>query len=184
MDARYEEDEEIFVHPRDPYKRVDVMQSSRHMRIVVAGEVMAETLRPRLLFETNHPTRYYLPPEDVRADLLLPSSTVTRSLTRAWPRTGRPKSAARLYPTSSGATLIRFPSARKSAGFTVFSKNERPWFIWTASSSTRRERAGRGRSRKTNLCRHSARCWSLLAPPRSRVGARQKRSIGSPHRLV
>lgn len=78
MEAWYEEDEEIFVHPRDPYKRVDVLQSSRHVRISLAGEVVAESRRPRLLFETNHPTRYYLPREDVRAELLEPSPTVTR----------------------------------------------------------------------------------------------------------
>ncbi len=78
MDAWYEEDEEVFVHPRDPYKRVDVLQSSRHVRVVVAGETIAETRCPRLLFETAYPTRYYIPKEDVRMDLLEPSPTTTR----------------------------------------------------------------------------------------------------------
>src|SRR5713226_63395 len=78
MDAWYEEDEEVFVHPRDPYKRVDVLQSSRHVRIVVGGETVAETRRPRLLFETYHPTRYYIPREDIRMNLLEPSNTRTR----------------------------------------------------------------------------------------------------------
>jgi uncharacterized protein (DUF427 family) len=78
MDAWYEEDEEVFVHPRDPYKRVDVLQSSRHVRVILGGETVAETRRPRLLFETYHPTRYYLPKEDVRMDLLEPSETRTR----------------------------------------------------------------------------------------------------------
>lgn len=78
MDAWYEEDEEIFVHPRDPYKRVDVLPSSRHVRVVVRGETVADTRQPRLLFETGMPTRYYIPMEDVRRDLLVPSDTVTR----------------------------------------------------------------------------------------------------------
>lgn len=78
MDAWYEEDEEILVHARDPYKRVDVIQSSRHVRVVLAGEVVAESRRARFLFETGLPTRYYLPAEDVRADLLRPSETRTR----------------------------------------------------------------------------------------------------------
>lgn len=78
MDAWYEEEEEIFVHPRDPYKRVDVLQSSRHVRVLVGGETVAETRRPRLVIETGHPVRYYLPKEDVRMDLLEPSSTSTR----------------------------------------------------------------------------------------------------------
>ena len=77
MDKWMEEDEEIFVHPRDPYKRVDVLQSSRHVKVVIAGQTIADSRRPRLLFETNHPVRYYLLEEDVRMDLLVPS--VTRS---------------------------------------------------------------------------------------------------------
>lgn len=78
MDRWYEEDEEIFVHPRDPYKRVDVLASSRHVRVVVGGETVAETRRPRLVFETWHPTRYYIPPEDIRMDLLESSAASSR----------------------------------------------------------------------------------------------------------
>lgn len=78
MDAWFEEDDEVFVHPRDPYKRIDVMHSSRHIRVVVGGETVAETHRPRLLFETGLPTRYYIPKEDVRMDLLVPTDTHTR----------------------------------------------------------------------------------------------------------
>src|SRR5881628_162862 len=77
MDAWYEEDEEIFVHPRDPYKRVDVIASSRHVEVIVGGEVVADTRRARFLFETRLPTRYYIPPEDVRMDLLVPSDKAT-----------------------------------------------------------------------------------------------------------
>jgi uncharacterized protein (DUF427 family) len=78
MDAWFEEDDEVYVHARDPYKRVDVLHSSRHVRVVVAGEVVAETRRPALLFETGLPTRYYLPKADVRMDLLVPTPTETR----------------------------------------------------------------------------------------------------------
>ncbi|HTE86810.1 MAG TPA: DUF427 domain-containing protein [Dehalococcoidia bacterium] len=77
MDAWFEEDEEIFVHPRDPYHRVDVRESSRHIRVEIAGQTVADTQRPRLLFETNHPTRYYIPLLDVRLDLLSPSDRRT-----------------------------------------------------------------------------------------------------------
>ena len=78
MDHWYEEDEQVFVHPRDPYHRVDILDSSRHVRIKVNGEVVAETNRPKLLFETGLPTRYYLPPEDLREELLVPSDTNTQ----------------------------------------------------------------------------------------------------------
>ena len=77
MDAWYEEDEEVIGHPHDPYHRVDVLQSSRHVKVRVNGEVVAETNRPMLLFETSLPTRYYIPPEDVREELLVPSETKT-----------------------------------------------------------------------------------------------------------
>jgi uncharacterized protein (DUF427 family) len=78
MDAWYEEDDEVYVHPRDPYHRVDVQNSSRHVRVEMLGQTVAETRRPRLLFETGLPTRYYIPRQDVRMDLLVASSTVTQ----------------------------------------------------------------------------------------------------------
>ena len=78
MDAWFEEDEEIIVHPRDPHSRIDILQSSRHVRIEIDGVTFAETNSPRLLFETGLPTRYYLPKTAVRMDLLEPSDTVTR----------------------------------------------------------------------------------------------------------
>jgi uncharacterized protein (DUF427 family) len=77
VDAWYEEDEQIFEHPRDPYHRVDVVQSTRHVRVEIGGQTVADSRRPRLLFETNLPTRYYLPVEDVRMDLLEPTDAST-----------------------------------------------------------------------------------------------------------
>lgn len=77
LDAWYEEEAQMLGHARDPHKRVDVLPSSRHVRIVVASETVAESRRPHLLFETGLPTRYYLSPEDVRQDLLEPSSRQT-----------------------------------------------------------------------------------------------------------
>ena len=77
MDAWYEEEERVLGHPRDPYHRVDTRESSRHVRVVLDGKTLADSCRPRLVFETGHPTRYYLPPEDVRMDLLIPSETRT-----------------------------------------------------------------------------------------------------------
>lgn len=69
LDHWYEEEEEIFVHPRDPHKRVDAVRSSRHVQVEIGGTVVADTRRPVLLFETGLPTRYYVPAEDVRLDL-------------------------------------------------------------------------------------------------------------------
>jgi len=77
MDAWFEEDEEVFVHARDPYHRIDVRNSSREVRVVVNGQTLAVTTRAQFLFETGLPVRYYLPKKDVRMDLLQPSPVKT-----------------------------------------------------------------------------------------------------------
>lgn len=69
FDAWFEEDEPNVAHPRDPFHRIDVLASSRHVRIELDGQLLAESSRPVLLFETMLPARYYLPAEDIRADL-------------------------------------------------------------------------------------------------------------------
>lgn len=74
----YEEAEEVFVHPRDPYKRVDAIPSSRHVVVRVDGHVVADTVRPVLVFETRLPVRYYIPPADVDVSPLAESELVTR----------------------------------------------------------------------------------------------------------
>jgi uncharacterized protein (DUF427 family) len=70
MDAWFEEDEEVYVHARDPYTRVDVLPSSRHIEVMVDGVKVADSHSGRFLYETGLPTRYYLPKTDVRMDLL------------------------------------------------------------------------------------------------------------------
>jgi uncharacterized protein (DUF427 family) len=77
FDAWFEEDERNVSHPRDPFHRIDIVHSSRHVRVEVEGAVLAESTRPYLLFETHLPARYYLPAEDVRTDLLTPSDRRT-----------------------------------------------------------------------------------------------------------
>ncbi|MGH3518518.1 MAG: DUF427 domain-containing protein [Haloechinothrix sp.] len=77
MDTWFEEDEEVYVHPRDPYKRVDILASSRRVRVEVDGVTIADSTSPRLLFETSLPTRYYLPKTDLRLELFEPSQTIT-----------------------------------------------------------------------------------------------------------
>ena len=77
MDAWFEEDEEVFTHPRNPYTRVDILASSRHVRVEVDGATIAESTSPRMLFETGLPVRYYLPKTHVRMDLLAPTETVS-----------------------------------------------------------------------------------------------------------
>lgn len=77
MDAWWEENERIHVHARDPFLRVDAIESARSVRIEIAGRTVAETRRPVMLFETGLATRYYVPEEDVQSGLLEPSATYT-----------------------------------------------------------------------------------------------------------
>jgi uncharacterized protein (DUF427 family) len=65
MDTWYEEDEPIRAHPHDPYHLIDVRSSSRHVRVVIKGQTVAETRRPVLVFEAGLPARYYVPEVDV-----------------------------------------------------------------------------------------------------------------------
>lgn len=78
LDEWLEEDEPVYVHPRDPHTRVDILQSSRHVEVVVDGLKVADSHKPTLLFETGLPPRFYLPLTDVRIDLLQPSATQTK----------------------------------------------------------------------------------------------------------
>ncbi|TPG35869.1 DUF427 domain-containing protein [Mycolicibacterium hodleri] len=73
----FEEDEPIVGHPRNPYVRVDVLRSHRHVRIELDRTVLAETRSPILLFETGLPTRYYIDRTDVSFEHLQPSDTET-----------------------------------------------------------------------------------------------------------
>ncbi len=70
-----EEDEPVLGHPHDPFDRIDCLRSSRHVVLSLHGEVLAESRRPTMLYETPLPARYYLPREDVRMELLEPSAT-------------------------------------------------------------------------------------------------------------
>jgi len=78
VDHWYEEEEEIFRHPRDPYHRVDAVRSSRHVVVTIGGKVVADSKKPVLIFETGLPTRYYLDPADVKMDLLEETDSTSR----------------------------------------------------------------------------------------------------------
>jgi len=68
-DQWLEEDEELVGHAHDPFKRIDARRTSRHIRVSIGGEVVADTRRGVALFETGLPTRWYIPREDVSAEL-------------------------------------------------------------------------------------------------------------------
>jgi uncharacterized protein (DUF427 family) len=77
LDAWFEEDEEVFVHPRSPYARVDALRSRRTVRVELEGALLAESSCPVMVFETGLPTRYYLDRTAVDFTHLEPSDTTT-----------------------------------------------------------------------------------------------------------
>jgi uncharacterized protein (DUF427 family) len=77
MDHWFEEDEEVFVHARDPYTRIDILPSSRRVRVEIDGETVADSTNASFLYETDLPTRYYFPKTDVRMDLMIATDRVT-----------------------------------------------------------------------------------------------------------
>jgi len=97
MEAWFEEEEQVYVHPRNPYTRIDILPSSAEVRVELDGEVIAESGRAMVLFETGLPARYYLPKTDARQDLLVSSTT----------ETGCPyKGTATYYSIDTGARRV------------------------------------------------------------------------------
>lgn len=120
MDEWLEEDEPVYTHPRDPYHRVDILASGRHVEVSIDGVAVADSRQPRILFETGLPPRYYLPLTDIRVDLLRPSATVTHCPY---------KGAASYWSVEVGGTIHRdlvwiyrapFAESQKIAGLACF----------------------------------------------------------------
>ena len=120
MEAWFEEDEEVYTHPRDPYTRVDILASSRHVRVLLDGVVLADSDSPRLLFETGLPVRYYLPRPHVRMDLLVDSETVTHCPYKGRARTWSVRVGEELHPDLAWSYPAPLPESQKIAGLLAF----------------------------------------------------------------
>ena len=124
MDGWFEEEEEVFVHPHDPYRRIDVLNSARHVQVEVNGVAVAHTHRPTLLFETGLPTRYYIPKLDVRLDLLTPTETTTGCAYKGYARYWSVEAAGETFEDLAWSYKTPLPEATKVAGLVAF-YNER-----------------------------------------------------------
>jgi uncharacterized protein (DUF427 family) len=120
MDAWFEEDEEVFTHPRDPYKRVDILPSSRHVRIEVDGVTVAESNSPRLLFETDLPTRYYLPKTHVRMELLEPTATESHCPYKGQAEWWSVRAGDKVHEDLAWSYRTPLPESQKIAGLVAF----------------------------------------------------------------
>lgn len=120
LDRWTEEDEEVGGHPRDPYHRVEVVASSRHVEIALGGRRLADSTRPVMLLETGLPTRYYLPPEDVDLTALEPTQNRSHCpykgvADRYWSIAGHPEATDAVWSYSSPE-----PAVGKVAGRLCF----------------------------------------------------------------
>ncbi len=120
IDAWFEEDEEVFTHARDPHTRIDILASSRHVRVQLEGVTVAESMSPRLLFETGLPVRYYLPKTHVRMDLLEPSETVTHCPYKGQAETWSVRAGERLIEDVAWSYPAPLSESGKIAGLIAF----------------------------------------------------------------
>jgi uncharacterized protein (DUF427 family) len=120
MDAWFEEDEEVFTHPRDPYTRVDILPSSRHVRVEVDGVTVAESTSPRLLFETGLPVRYYLPKTHVRMDLLVPTDSLTHCPYKGQAEWSSVRANGSVHEDLAWSYPTPLPESQKIAGLVAF----------------------------------------------------------------
>jgi uncharacterized protein (DUF427 family) len=124
LDHWYEENDEVFAHARDPHKRIDVLRSSRHVQVILGGEEVANTRRPTLLLETGLVTRFYIPFEDIRKDLLLPTDTHSRCPYKGEASYWSVKIGERVYKDIVWSYPTTLPEAQNIAGLLSF-YNER-----------------------------------------------------------
>ncbi len=119
-DLWLQEDEPVRGHLRDPYHRVDVLESSRRVEVKAAGETIAESDRPKLLFETGLPARVYLLRADVRPGILEPSETSTHCPYKGEASYWSVRAGDRLLEDAAWAYEAPLPEALKAAGHLCF----------------------------------------------------------------
>jgi uncharacterized protein (DUF427 family) len=115
-----EEDEPVYTHPRDPHTRVDILASSRHVRVEIDGITVADSRSPRILFETGLPPRYYLPLTDIRTDLLRPSHTQTHCPYKGAASYWSVEAGDRLHEDIVWIYRTPLPESQKIAGLAAF----------------------------------------------------------------
>ena len=124
MDGWFEEDEEVYTHPRDPYTRVDILPTSRQVRVELDGVVLAESTNARVLFETGLPPRWYIPKTDVRMELLAPTGTATHCPYKGQAQYWAVRVGDRLVEDLAWSYRTPLPESQKIAGLVAF-YNER-----------------------------------------------------------
>lgn len=120
MDEWFEEDEQVFAHPRDPYTRVDILPSSRHVRVEVDGVTIAESPKPTIVFETNLPARYYLPRTHVRMELLTATDTASHCPYKGEAEYWSAQAGGTVHDDIAWSYRTPLPESQKIAGLISF----------------------------------------------------------------
>ena len=129
MDGWFEEDEEVYTHPRDPYTRVDILPTSRKVRVEFDGVVLAESTNARVLFETGLPPRWYVPKTDTRMDLLVPNGTVTHCPYKGQAQYWSVRVGEHLVEDLAWSYRTPLPESQKIAGLVAFYSERVDLFI-------------------------------------------------------
>jgi len=129
MDGWFEEDEEVYTHPRDPYIRVDILATSRRVRVELDGVILAESTNARVLFETGLPPRWYLPKTDLRMDLLVPTATATHCPYKGQAQYWSVRVGDRVVEDLAWSYRTTLPESQKIAGLVAFYNEEVDLFI-------------------------------------------------------
>jgi uncharacterized protein (DUF427 family)/catechol 2,3-dioxygenase-like lactoylglutathione lyase family enzyme len=129
MDGWFEEDEEVYTHPRDPYTRVDILATSRRVRVELDGVVLAESTHARVLFETALPPRWYLPKTDLRMDLLVPTGTATHCPYKGQAQYWSVRLGDCLVEDLAWSYRTTLPESQKIVGLVAFHNEEVDLFV-------------------------------------------------------
>jgi uncharacterized protein (DUF427 family) len=124
LDSWFEEDVEVFVHPRSPEVRVDALASSRHIRVLVEGDLVADSTRSTVLYETGLPPRYYLQKSDIRMDLLTTTDSSSECPYKGWAEYWSVAAGGRIHEDLAWAYRTPLPESAAIAGLVCF-YNER-----------------------------------------------------------
>jgi uncharacterized protein (DUF427 family) len=120
MSEWLEEDEPVYTHARDPHTRVDILASSRRVRVEIDGVTVADSRSPRILFETGLPPRYYLPLSDIRTDLLRPSGAQSHCPYKGTASYWSVDTGTKLHPDVVWIYRTPLPESQKIAGLAAF----------------------------------------------------------------
>ena len=162
VDAWFEEDEQVFGHPRNPYHRVDCLRSERRLRVEAAGATLVDTADTLVVYETALEPRLYVDPRLVRIELLRGVATQTycpyKGTATYWTASRRRRPRRRRLELRGSASRVRAPAAPSELRR---QRVHRP----CTTSRRRTDASGGGQKRVASVARRRRQClvWHVGA---------------------